>query len=110
MEEIVGLPGDVLGIRIGVSSFLPQQAECPEPMPYSVSQKLPRKRGQEREGGAPESPAQPFGADPRSRNAPSLAPSRGEARQLGLGSFPALALGCAGCFWKHFQHFLNGPA
>lgn len=80
MEEIVGVPGEVLGIRIGVSSFLPQQppqAACPEP--FSVSQKLPQIRGREREGGAPESPAQPFRADPWSRGAPSLAPSRGEA-------------------------------
>lgn len=113
VEGIVGVPGEILGIRIGVSSFLPQQppqAVCPEPMSYSVSQKLPQIRGREREGGAPKSPAQPFRADPRGRRAPSLAPSRSEASQLGLGSFPALALGWAGCFWKHFQHFLNGPA
>lgn len=57
MEEIVGVPGEILGIRVGISSFLPlqpPQAVCPEPTSYSVSQNLPQKRGQEREGGAHE--------------------------------------------------------
>lgn len=55
IEEVVGVPGEILGIRIGVSSFLPQQppqAVCLKPMSYSVSQKLPQKKGREREGGA----------------------------------------------------------
>lgn len=57
MGEIVGVPGEILGIGTGISSFLPQrppQTVCPEPMSYSVSQMLLQKKGQEREGGAPE--------------------------------------------------------
>ena len=41
---------------------------------------------------------------------PSLALSRGEAAQLGLGRFPVLARGRAGRILKHFQHFLKGTA
>lgn len=60
MEEMVGVPGEILGIRIGVSSFLPQQppqAVCLKPMSYSVSQKLPQKKGREREGGGHRKPS-----------------------------------------------------
>lgn len=46
----------------------------------------------------------------RGSRVPSLALSGGEAAQLGLGWFPALARGRAGCISKYFQHFLKGTA
>lgn len=46
----MGVLGQILGIRIGVSSFLPPQAVCPEPMSHSVSQKLSQKKGRKAKG------------------------------------------------------------
>lgn len=100
----------------GWSSIFPASAatsgcgsliHVPNPCPVVALKVCPVKKVKTGEGGAQK--PQPSKSEPTHGAARRLAPSCGEAAQLGLGWFP----GQAGHFLKHFQHFqhfLKGTA
>lgn len=108
MEEIVGVLEEILGIRIGVSSFLPPQAACPEPMSHSVSQKLSQKKGRKEKGEQQKAQLSSWELTHGAQGRPAW--PLPVARPDSWGLAPAQHLHWAGCIWKHFQHFLNDPA
>lgn len=105
----------ILGTGVVVASFLPQQPPqavglsfvspthvlcCPSKSALGKGSRQGRVRAQI---------PQPSNSEPTHGAARCLAPSRGEAAQLGLGWFT----GQDGHFLKHFQHFqhfLKGTA